>query len=260
MLAVMVLATNAYARTEQVSVTVPAIAGARPPPGPLGAALTTLDGKPPAPVVILLHGCGGIGRGATLVAWTERLATLGYASLILDSFGGRGVKTVCAPALQPLVTGVDRAGDVIAAARMLRGRSDVDGTRIAVIGFSHGGGTAVAVTRREFADADYGLLKASVDYYGPCRDANAHGRTPLLVLAGTADTWGDPAQSCALFSSRLSPGQVFAEFTYPDVVHAFDNALLTSRIFNQGHPMQYDAAAANDSYARVKDFLSDEMK
>ena len=82
-------------------------------------------------------------------AWTERLIGWGYATLILDSFGARHVTSVCAPAYQPLVTNLDRAGDVMNAAAWLQGVPGIDGKRVGVVGFSHGGGTAVAVTRDE---------------------------------------------------------------------------------------------------------------
>ncbi|HEY2132242.1 MAG TPA: dienelactone hydrolase family protein [Acetobacteraceae bacterium] len=176
----------ALARTERVQ----PFAGAQPPPQPPPGSLTTPDGRGPFPVVILLHGCAGIGRGAQLAPWVGRLADWGYASLIMDSFGPRGVTTVCASANQPLVTSADRAGDGLDATMFLRTRPDIDGARIAVIGFSDGGSTAVTVTQRGFAGMYPGLLRAAVDYYGSCRNAAAHGTVPLL--AGDEDTWGDP--------------------------------------------------------------------
>lgn len=38
-------------------------------------------------------------------------------------------------------------------------------------------------------------------------------------------------------------------------MHRFDCVTLLRRTFNQGHTLQYDAAAANDGYIRVKAFL-----
>ena len=46
------------------------------------------------PAVILAHGCGGFGWAHT-AAWTDELARQGFASLSLDSFGGRGIREVC---------------------------------------------------------------------------------------------------------------------------------------------------------------------
>ena len=216
-------AEAALARTESVQIPVQPIDGARPPSQPLPGSLTTPDGRGPSPVVILLHGCAGIGRGVQLAPWVGRLADWGYASLILDSFTPRGVATVCVPAGPTVVTVADRAGDVLDAAMFLRTRADIDGARIAVIGFSHGGSTAVTVTQRDFAGMHPGLLRAAVDYYGSCRYPAAHGTVPLLVLAGDEDTWGNPARSCAEFGRNLTGNQPFSETIYPGTVHAFDN-------------------------------------
>jgi dienelactone hydrolase len=231
------------------------VADTRIPPAPLPARLDLPDGPGPFPVVILLHGCGGIGRGVPLNVWARRLNGWGYGTLIVDSFAPRNIASVCAPAAQPLVTANDRAGDVINAALFLQTQNRVDPNRIGVIGFSHGGGTAATVTRKVFDDLDPGLLKAVVDYYGPCRQAALHGRVPLLVLAGEDDTWGDPARTCTNFGMQLGPDQPFQVVTYPDTVHAFDNAALTRRTFSEGHPLEYNATSAADSYARVHEFL-----
>jgi dienelactone hydrolase len=206
-------------------------------------------------VVILLHGCGGIGKGTTLNAWASRLNGWGYGALIVNSFAPRGIATVCAPAAQHLVTAEDRSGDVINAALFLQTQPRVDPDRIGVIGFSHGGGTAATVTHKAFNDVRPGLLKAVVDYYGPCRRPDQYAGVPLLALAGDDDTWGNPARTCKDFARALGPDQPFAVVTYPDTVHAFDNPALLVRSYNEGHPMQYNAASASDSFARVHAFL-----
>jgi dienelactone hydrolase len=241
---------------ELLAIPVQPVADARPSPRPLPGRLVLPDGPGPFPVVILLHGCGGIGKGASLNAWASRLNGWGYGALILNSFAPRNVATVCAPALQHLVTAEDRAGDTIDAALFLRTLPQVDPDRIGVIGFSHGGGTAAAVTAKAFTDAHPGLLKAVVDYYGACRRPDLHGTVPLLALAGDDDDWGHPARSCKNFALAMRPDQPFEVFTYPDTVHAFDNAALVIRTSNEGHPMQYNGAAAADSFARVKAFLA----
>lgn len=212
----------------------------------------------PYPVVILLHGCGGIGRN--MVRWVERVNAWGYAALVLNSFSARHVTTVCAPADQPKVTPLDRSGDVMNAATVLATRPDIDGRRIGVIGFSHGGGTAVTLTRRAFDTFHLGLIKASVNYYGPCREPQYHGRVPLLSLNGDADTWGDPARTCADFDARVGSQTTVALHTYPDVAHGFDNPDLVGRHTNLGHPMQYNGSAASDSYDRAHAFLDQFVK
>jgi dienelactone hydrolase len=230
-----------------------AIPDLRPAPAPLAAGLTLPPGNGPFPVVILLHGCGGMNSDMQL--WADRLAGWGYASLILDSFSARGVYTVCEPNAQHLVTPFDRAGDTLSAALYLRTVPGIDAGRIGVLGTSHGGATAFAVTQSAFQAAAPGLIKASVDYYGPCRNPAAHGTVPLLVLAGEADDWGDTARTCTEFSGHLRPDQPMVIKTYPGVVHAFEYPVPRQRM-SAGHLLAYDAAAAEDSFGRVREFLA----
>ena len=248
-------ATGAAASTTVLQIPVAPVLDTRIPARPIPARLWLPDGAGPFPVIILLHGCGGIGTGVQLEDWSQRVMRWGYAAVIPDSLGPRAVPTVCAPANQPKVTGMDRAGDVINTALFLRTLPQIDGQRIAVIGFSHGGGTAVAVTRQAFERLQPGLIKASVDYYGPCREPTSHGRVPLLALAGDADDWGNPAKTCAAFGQVMRPDQPFELATYRDAVHAFDNAALMVQRINEGHKLLYDRSAAEDSFGRVRTFL-----
>jgi dienelactone hydrolase len=232
------------------------VPGSRVPDRPLTAVLVTPDGPGPFPVVILLHGCSGLSGNETF--WADRLRRWGYASLIPDSFDPRWVTKVCMS--QSLVTAGDRAADVLSAALTLRALPAIDGARIAVMGFSHGGWSAAWMTRREYEVLYPGLLAASVDYYGPCGSAAVHGTVPLLALAGEADSGGKPwpAVSCRDFGNALQPDQPFELHTYPGVVHAFDDPVGMMRRYNfwQGgrYSSQYDPAAATDSFARVHAF------
>jgi dienelactone hydrolase len=244
----------AAAGATAVSIPVTKVPGSRQPDRPYDATLTLPDGTGRFPVVILLHGCGGEGPAQQF--WINRLTGWGYAVLRLDSFSARGLSSVCAPNLQPLATAVDRSGDVLSAALWLRTQPQIDGARIGVLGESHGGGTAATVTRREYEQLYPGLLKASVDYYGPCRDPKQHGTVPLLALAGDADTWGFPARTCQAFAAALQPDQPMQVEIYPGAVHDFEVPTAIRLNYNQGHPLQFDPSAANDSYAKVKAFLA----
>ena len=142
-----------------------------------------------------------------------------------------------------------------AAVRWLQTQPGVDGARIAVLGESHGGGTAATVASRPFVEAEAGLVKGAIDYYGPCRSPGTYGGLPLLALAGDADTWSFPARACQDFGAALPAGSPFTVVVYPGVVHGFDNPRTVQLRYNEGHPMQYDAAAAADSLVKVHAFL-----
>jgi dienelactone hydrolase len=219
------------------------------PASPIPAVLRLPSGAGPFPAVILLHGCGGPFSGTP--AWAYRLNAWGYAALMPDSLTPRGVISVCDPEEQPKVTPWDRVGDVGAAAAWLRTRAEIDPTRIAVLGLSHGGTTAALAVDAPFAAI---RLRAAVDYYGPCGEPKLQGSVPLLALAGEADDWGNPAATCRTYGKALRPDQPFELHTYPGVHHAFDSGSSTP-VIRTGHVLQHDQTAAEDSFARVHAFL-----
>ncbi len=233
-----------------------AVADARPAPGPLPATLVLPPGPGPHPVVIVLHGCGGLSQ-QRMQPWVDRLLDWGYGSLVLDSLTPRSVTSVCARDRQRLVTSLDRAGDVVSAVAWLQFQPGVDGHRLAVLGQSHGGATAATVTLHPYADEVAGKLRAAVNYYGNCRDARRYGGIPLMALAGDADTWGPPAATCTSFARSLPAGSPFHQTVYPGAVHAFESPSIVVRRMSEGHPMQYDPAAAADSFIRVRAFLGE---
>ena len=222
-------------------------------PNNLPAELSLPPGPGPHPVVIVLHGCGGLAANQRL--WASRLVGWGYGALVVDSLRPRATASVCAPDRQRLVTRFDRAGDVVAAARWLQSQPGVDGARIAVLGESHGGGTAATVANKPFVAAEAGLIKATIDYYGPCRDPMLYGGMPLLAMAGDQDTWGEPVRTCTAYRAGVPPGSPITVVTCPGVVHGFDNPRNVTRRFMEGHPMQYDPDAAADSFDKVHAFL-----
>jgi dienelactone hydrolase len=98
------------------------------------------DDDRPRPTVLLFHGCGGLRGHLPLYAEAARAA--GWRAVIVDSYAPRGwsrafaLVTVCSGLL---LRGWQRGGDVVAAIHGVSARPDVDETRIALAGWSHGG-------------------------------------------------------------------------------------------------------------------------
>jgi len=228
------------------------VADSRPAFGPLPADLTLPPGHGPFPVVMILHGCSG---PTPFPGWVERLHTWGYGALVIDSFGPRRVASVCESWQQHLVNPVDRAGDIVSAATWLQSQPGVDGHRLAVLGVSHGGSAAVAVTLHPFADRVSGIVRAAVSYYGIYGYPERYAGMPLLVLTGDEDT-APPPDRYKAFDNALPKGSPFSLIIYPGVAHAFTNPDLVHRSLKGGHPEQYDPAAAADSFTRVRAFLA----
>lgn len=218
-------------------------------------------GAGPFPVVIALHSCSGYTAnmfGGALPLWVPFLQGQGYATFKLDSFTARGHSNVCAT---HAVTPADRAADVLVAAALLAGRPDVRPDRIAVIGWSHGGGTAVYVARdhielaplRAQLAARGGRLVASVGLYPGCGSPEGSPViVPLLALSGALDDWSPAARCVSL--ANMPANRLMTVQVYPGAYHHFD-VPGTPAHYYLGHLEAYDAAAYADAHVRVQSFL-----
>jgi dienelactone hydrolase len=215
----------------------------------------------PLPVVILLHNCAGIDGTPSLAVWAPLMWAQGYATLRLDSFTARGYHNVCADGAQ--VRPGERAQDMLAAAYLIAARPDVKPDRIAVLGLSHGGGTAVYVARdheelrpwRERLATRHGKLAASVALYGGCRPETGYPViVPLLALLGARDDW-TPAASCVALANVQANGIMQAQ-VYPDAYHSFDAASGIEKPHSAyGHLLAYNPTATADAHKRATEFL-----
>ena len=129
------------------------------------------EGDGPFPAVVLLHGCTGTERNTphqTVWRGLNRHASLlnknGYVTLIVDSFGPRGIVHSCKGEYAS-----DQLADAYAAFDHLTSLPFVNADRIGVVGLSMGGSTAlrVAATAHGRAKTDYA---AAVAYYPYCFD------------------------------------------------------------------------------------------
>lgn len=220
------------------------------------------EGARSSPVVIVLHTCGGLADEPrrALQPWINLLHDQGYATLLLDSFTARGVAAVCSSGR--VVPGAERAKDALAAAYVLAARPDVRADKIAMIGLSHGGWTAVyAATAhpdlQPWRDklATRGKIVAAIGLYPACRDSIGFEPTvPLLILIGEKDDW-TPARPCVALAEKAPSVRIKV---YPDTVHAFD-VNRAPRSFGT-HTMAYNAAAAADARQQVIGFLAQYLK
>lgn len=91
------------------------------------------------PAVILFHGCAGVRPHIELYA--IKAAQIGYRAFVIDSYGARGWNQAWATTFVCTGAGFwgrDRAGDVLAAVQGISRMANVDATRLALAGWSHG--------------------------------------------------------------------------------------------------------------------------
>lgn len=178
------------------------------------------------PAVILAHGCGGVG--AVIRGWVSVLNRTGIATLVLDSFAGREIRETC--------TGRERINlgsriiDAYRALELLAGHPRIDPARIALMGFSQGGGVVLLARHTRFhklwmtAKRDFAAYLA---FYPGCSrkltDEEQVSERPFRMFHGAADDW-TPIQPCREYNERMRRlGKDVALFEYAEAHHGFDN-------------------------------------
>jgi len=226
-------------------------------------------GVGPFPAVLALHGCGGPDNARGELArrqqdWADRWVSQGFAVLMPDSFGSRGLGSICGRADRSVRPGRERVADVQGARAWLQARSDIDAARINLLGWSNGGsavlyaiapGARVNDGRPDFARA--------IAFYPGCRTPAERGlsaRVPLLILMGEADNWTPPGP-CRTYAAQAGAQLVL----YPGAYHGFDDP--ASRVRERtglaftgdgsGRAMVgTDPAARADAIRRVSSYLA----
>lgn len=179
-----------------------------------------LPGGPPRAVVILSHGSSG--QGAHVARWAAFLHAEGYATLAIDHFGGRGVRSTAAEQIG--VSEQQMMSDVLSAAAALRADPRFATTPIAQIGWSKGATAGLLASVERFAafagETRLDLVVAFYPFCGVWLDGDASTR--LRVLAGADDDW-TPAAPCAEAVAALSAGGSDAEIeVFDGAAHGFD--------------------------------------
>jgi len=213
---------------------------------PVQGYLSKPKGAGPFPAVVLLHTC--LGLPAERVAIGERIAAWGYVALFVDDFATRGLKETCAVDFNPALP------DAYGALAYLGRLPYVDPARIAAVGFSQGGDTALKIATGGAAG-----FKAAAAFYAPC--ANVAGATleiPTLILVGAKDEV-TPARDCAELAKRQQPGMVKL-VVYPGAAHAFDLPEFSGGRQVMGMSLAYDRNAAQRSWGELRGFLAARLK
>jgi len=200
------------------------------------------SGPGPFAAVVLLHGCGGLYRWegrhkgemtSRHVEWAEHLARAGYVVLLPDSFTPRGVHESCTVKDRPVDSSRERPRDAYAALLWLQRQRDVKPDRIALMGWSNGGGTVLHTIAADSpvrpAALPNGDFRAAVAFYPGCSDPQTRGKAsrwrtaiPLMIMQGEADDW-TPAPPCrGLVAAAAARGEPIEYHSYPGAYHDFD--------------------------------------
>src|SRR6201996_373233 len=214
------------------------------------------DGKAKHPAVVFFHGgsrrqmllgWNPMGYYSNAYAMNQYLASRGYVVLSINYRSGIGYGLNFRQALHYGPAGASEYNDVIGAGLYLRGRADVEGTRIGAWGGSYGGDlTALGLGRASdlFAagvdlhgvhdwSLEVDLWKPSSDFTWDRAAASKLAwdsspmasldtwRSPVLLIQGDDDRNVLFAQTVRLANALRARGVPVEEHVFPDEIHDF---------------------------------------
>jgi carboxymethylenebutenolidase len=219
----------------------------------MNAYVAAPGGHGPFPAIILFHDAFGIHIGIRKLA--DQLALDGFVVIVPGLFhrtAPQGFEarpyqvSLAMPHVNALKPNQVEA-DMQAAVKWVRNQENVDGSRVAALGFSLGGRFAFA------AHSAFGLT-SGVSFYPSMlqteisRIANLSG-THLFVIAG-ADEAAQNAQTAAVIEAMRTSGKPYADITISGAAGGF--------IF-EGYS-SYHEGYAKASWAFTKEFLKSKLR
>ncbi|WP_340117166.1 dienelactone hydrolase family protein [Pelagibius sp. 7325] len=188
----------------------------------------------PVPAVVILHGASGV-QSVRELTYARQFAAQGTAALVIDVFAARRDRASSFINRLLEITEAMFLADAYAGLEYLAALPQVDGDRVALIGFSYGGMVTTYAAYAQVAEryAPEGpRFAAHVAFYAPCiaefQDSRATG-APLLMLYGGRDAIVDP-ERCARIAEQIEAGGGDVEtVVYPDAVHQWDGRFAQER-------------------------------
>lgn len=206
----------------------------------IGGELFLPAGRGPHPAVVMLHGCSGyrLRRSGEITPiytfWSRFAVERGFAALIVDSFGPRGIDEICARRDRPLTDRDERRGDALGAFAYLAQRPDIRRDRLLLMGWSHGAMTTLHTLDARRADAPRAAppMRAALVFYPGCAAFARSGLAPLApltVLIGAADDWTRPGPCKDMEARAAGRTPPIRVVVYPEAYHSFDHPNLPVR-------------------------------
>jgi len=180
------------------------------------------------PVVVLMHGSGGLGANVEL--WAREFNAMGVATFALDGFTGRGIAQTSSN--QALLGRLNFILDIYRGLDVLAKHPRVDPQRVMLMGFSRGGQAALYASLKRFHQLwnKSGIeFAAYVPFYPDCAttfigDTETADR-PIRIFGGTIDDY-NPIALCKAYAERLKAAGRDVQVTeYAKAPHSFDNPL-----------------------------------
>jgi dienelactone hydrolase len=241
--------------------------------GVLHAQLYKPGGDGPFPVVIALHGCGGLGAHSEPVQpryreWAEQLLRGGNAVLLPDSYGSRELGPQCRVKEHKIHARRERVADIMASRQWLLQQPWAARDHISLLGWANGASALLWAVRPQLPSRGFEPdFRSAVAFYPDCRISSGLGwsaRIPTLLLIGAKDDVSSPPACRQMVEGAYGRSALARIVIYPGAYHDFDRANLPvhavagaadSAVPERGH-VGTDAEARADSQKRVTEWLA----
>ncbi len=194
-------------------------------PTAISGTLRVAQGSGRLPLVILMHGSGGIEENIS--AWERVFASWGISTFAIDSFTGRAIVSTVAD--QSQLGRLNMVLDLYRSLAVLAADPRIDPGRVAVIGFSRGGQATLYASLKRFQKMwnPSGIDPAAyIALYAPCITTYINDTRvtdhPIRIFHGRSDDWVE-VTPCRTYFERLRRVAKDAQMTeFSNTWHAFD--------------------------------------
>jgi len=198
-----------------------------------------------------------MGQSAFETGKAELLAELGYVGFAIDVYG-KGKRATSPIEAGELMAALDQDRDLLAqrmllALETLRGRSQVDESKIAAIGFCFGGKCVLDLAR---SGADVSGVVSFHGIYDPPQTSAEQITAAVLVLHGWEDPLSPREQTVALADELTQKGADWQIHMYGHTAHAFTNPKAQAKEAG----MYFVPKAADRGWQVMKDFLAETLE
>lgn len=147
---------------------------------------------PKAPAMVVLHGSAGISEGREN-EYGAKFNRLGIYALVVDTYGTRGANRLTYNRLIVEISAFTQTADGVGALHYLEKQSEIDSSKIGVIGFSLGGMSSYMLSMENMMERLTNnplRFSANIDLYGPCFSTFRTVKptpAPFLYIGGEKD-------------------------------------------------------------------------
>lgn len=201
------------------------------------------------------------GRNEYTEQRARELAEHGYAALAIDMYGDKKVTTDSQQAYAWMMQTFESDDTIVnratAALDILKEQAEVDGNKLAAIGFCYGGKVVLDLARANAPLQAVATFHANLSTATPAQVGQVQAE--ILVLHGELDSMVS-LDDVAKFREEMHAAQVAHEvIVFEDAKHGFSNPLADERAKANGVDLGYNPDAEQKSLAAMYELLAERL-